>query len=62
MKNRDAKMRERYLQKEDDRLFSMIEKKLKHEKEAFYGRTDKDELQDEMYQRLLNLAKEMQDG
>lgn len=61
MRNRDAKMRERYLRKEDDRLLSMIEKKLKHEKKAFYERTDKDELQDEMFQRLLNLAKEMRD-
>lgn len=59
MKDRDAKMRERYLQREDERLLRMIEKRERKAKEAFYSRTDKDEQEDEAFQRLLNLAAEL---
>lgn len=56
MKDRDAKMRERYLQREDDRLLRKIEKQERKAKEAFYARSDKDEQEDEAFQRLLNIA------
>jgi len=59
VKDRDAKMRERYLQREDERLLRMIEKRERKAKEAFYSRTDKDEQEDEAFQRLLNLAAEL---
>jgi len=62
MKNRDAKMRERYLNREDDRLLRMVEKQVRKEKEAFCERTDKDMLHDEMAQRLLNIAKRLKGG
>lgn len=65
MKNRDAKMRERYLNKEDDRLLRMVEKQARKkckEKEAFYERTDKDELHEEMVQRLLSIAERLKGG
>ena len=61
MKNRDAKMRERYLNREDDRLLRMVEKQVRKEKEAFYGRTDKDEQADEVYQRILDLRKHLEE-
>ena len=60
MKNRDVKMRERFLQREDDRLQKKIDKKLRKEKEAFYSRTDKDREADEVYQHLLNLKAELE--
>lgn len=60
MKNRDAKMRERFLQREDDRLLRRIEKQIKKEKAACYARTDKDEQEDEMLQRLLNIKTELE--
>ena len=62
MKDRDAKMRERYLQREDERLLRMIEKRERKAKEAFYSRTDKDEQEDEAFQRLLNLAAKLREG
>lgn len=60
MKNRDAKMRERFLQREDDRLLRRIEKQIKKEKSARYGRTDKDMQEDEAFQRLLNIKAELE--
>ena len=60
MKNRDSKMRERFLQREDDRLLRRIEKQIKKEKEALYERTDKDYKADEEYQRLLNIAAKLE--
>ena len=59
MKDFDAKMRERYLQREDDRLQRKLEKRIRKGKEAFYSRTDKDEQAADAYQRLLNLAAEL---
>lgn len=61
MKDRDAKMRERFLQREDDRLLRKIEKKIRKEKEAFYTRTDKDEQEDEAFQRLLNIKSQLEE-
>ena len=41
MKNRDAKMRERFLQREDDRLLQKEYKRIRKEKERFYHPTEK---------------------
>lgn len=60
MKNRDAKMRERYLDREDDRLLRKIENKMRKYKMSFYERTDKDREADEDYQRLLNIKAELE--
>lgn len=60
MKNRDAKMLERFLQREDDRLLRKIDKQIRKEKEAIYTRTDKDRQEDEAYQRLLNIKAELE--
>lgn len=54
------KMRLRYQEKEDNRRLTMIEKKIRKEKERFYARTDKDEQEDEAFQRFLNLAAELE--
>lgn len=61
MKNRDAKMRERYLNREDDRLLRMVEKQVRKEKEAFCERTDKDEFHDEIVQRIFTLKKHLEE-
>lgn len=61
MKNRDAKMRERYLQREDERLLKKIEKQERKAKEAAYSRTDKDEQEDEAFQRLMNIAAKLRE-
>ena len=60
MKNRDAKMRERFWQREDDRLLRKIDKQIKKYKEASYNRTDKDIHEDDVYQRLLNIKAELE--
>ena len=60
MKDRDAKMRERYLEREDDRLLRKIEKQIRKEKEAFYARTDKDNQENEAFQRLLNIKAKLE--
>lgn len=57
MKDFDRKMRDRHWQKEYARLERKAEKQLRKAKEAFYERTDKDEQEDTMFQRLLELAK-----
>lgn len=65
MKNRDAKMRERYLNREDDRLLRMEEKQARKkckEKEAFYGCTDIDAVHDEIAQRILNIVERLKGG
>lgn len=56
MKNRDEKMRLRYQEKEETRLLNKIDKQIRKEKEAFYTRTDKDEYEDAVFQRLLEIA------
>ena len=61
MTNRDEKMRERFLQREDDRLQKKLDKKLRKAKEAFYSGTHKDREADEVYQHLLNLRAQMED-
>lgn len=58
MKNRDQKMRERYLRKEDDRLQTMLDKQIKRRKKHFHERTDKDEQEAEMIQRLIDRMQE----
>lgn len=60
MKNRDAKMRERYLRKEDDRLQKKWDKELKKlkQKHSCSERTHKDEQEAEMIQRLINMMSE----
>ena len=60
MKDRDAKMRERFLQREDDRILRKIDKQIKREKAAYREKTDKDEQMDEAYQILLNINAELE--
>ena len=60
MKNRDAKMRERFLQREDDRLLRKVDKEIRNYKRDAYERTGKDEYEDEAFQRLLNIKAEME--
>ena len=60
MKSYDSKMRERFLQREDDRLLRKIEKQIRKEKVACYERTDKDRQADEAYQRLLNIKAKLE--
>lgn len=54
MKNRDEKMRQRFLDREDERLLRKVDKI------SCYGRTDKDAEQDEAYQLLLNLKAKLE--
>lgn len=61
MKNRDAKMRERYLQREDDRLLKKVYKQELKAKKEFYARTDKDEREDDAFQHLLELKAKLEE-
>ena len=45
MKNRDVKMRERFLQREDDRLFRKEYKRILKEKQCLYRSTERIEVQ-----------------
>lgn len=60
MKNRDQKMRERYERLEEERLLRKIDKQIRKEKEVAFARTDKDEYEDEAFQRLLTLKAELE--
>ena len=60
MKNRDEKMRQRFLDREEDRLLRKVDKQIRNQKRAFSERTDKDREADEAYQRLLNLKAELE--
>lgn len=57
MKDIDTKMRDRHWQREVERLQRVAEKQLSKEKESYRARTDKDEQEAEMIQRLINIAK-----
>ena len=57
MKNLDTKMRDRHWQREVERLQRIAEKQLREEKESYRARTDKDEQEAEMIQRLMSIAK-----
>lgn len=57
MKDIDTKMRDRHWQREVKRLQRMAEKQLREEKESYRARTDKDEQEAEMIQRLISIAK-----
>ena len=60
MKNLDEKMRQRFLDREDDRLLRKVDKEIRKHKRASYARTDKDEQEAEMIQRLLNIKAELE--
>ena len=60
MKNRDEKMRQRFLDREDERLLRKVDKQIRKDKISCYGCTDRDAEQDEAYQLLLNLKAQLE--